>query len=77
MRLSALLSSIPDEFAPTDWLRANASDDPTIRGVSYDSRAVSPGDLFVALRGAVSDGHAYLGQAIELGAAALLVEEAQ
>ncbi|MCG8591863.1 MAG: UDP-N-acetylmuramoyl-L-alanyl-D-glutamate--2,6-diaminopimelate ligase [Proteobacteria bacterium] len=76
MRLSALLSCLPDGLAPTAWVRGAAADDPIIRGVSYDSRAVAPGDLFVALRGAVADGHAYLRQALELGAAALLVEAA-
>jgi UDP-N-acetylmuramoyl-L-alanyl-D-glutamate--2,6-diaminopimelate ligase len=45
-----------------------------IRGVTYDSRAVAPGDLFVALTGSVSDGHDYLESAVRMGAAALLVE---
>jgi UDP-N-acetylmuramoyl-L-alanyl-D-glutamate--2,6-diaminopimelate ligase len=36
---------------------------------------VAPGDLFVALRGAQSDGHRFLDQAVALGAAAVLVEE--
>jgi len=76
MRLSALLAALPDDLAPTDWVRAHASDDPVIRGISYDSRHVAPGDLFVALRGAVSDGHVYLQQAVDLGAAALLLESA-
>ena len=75
MRLSALLSALPAHLAPLEWQRAAESDDPTIRGLRYDSRQVAPGDLFVALRGAVTDGHAYVERAIELGAAALLVEE--
>jgi len=76
MRLSALLSTLTPEYAPTAWHRAEPSTDPLIRGIAYDSRAVAPGDLFVALRGAVSDGHEYLEQAVALGAAALLVEAA-
>jgi UDP-N-acetylmuramoyl-L-alanyl-D-glutamate--2,6-diaminopimelate ligase len=50
-------------------------DDPVIRGITYDSREVSPGDLFVALVGAVSNGHDYLESALKLGAVALLVED--
>ena len=42
--------------------------------VCTDSRGIEPGDLFVALRGENFDGHAYLGQAVEKGAAGLVVE---
>jgi UDP-N-acetylmuramoyl-L-alanyl-D-glutamate--2,6-diaminopimelate ligase len=76
MRLSALLASLPNELAPTAWIRDSPSDDPIIRGISYDSRAISPGDLFVALRGEAADGHAHLSQALGLGAVALLIEAA-
>ncbi|MDP7062010.1 MAG: UDP-N-acetylmuramoyl-tripeptide--D-alanyl-D-alanine ligase [Planctomycetota bacterium] len=44
-----------------------------LRRVVIDSRAVQPGDLFVALRGARTDGHLHLRQAQEKGAAAALV----
>lgn len=75
MRLSSLLSALPDALSTVEWRREDPSDDPTIRGIRYDSRQISPGDLFVALRGATSDGHDYLDRATRLGAAALLVEE--
>lgn len=42
-------------------------------GVSIDSRTVSPGDLFVAIRGPNFDGHAFVAQALAQGAAAALV----
>ena len=74
MRLSSLLAALSPSQAPLEWLRANAFDDPAIRGIRYDSREVSPGDLFVALRGTHSDGHAFIDRALDLGAAALLVE---
>ncbi len=45
-----------------------------VRRVVIDSRDVQPGDLFVALRGARADGHEHLGDALEKGAAAALVE---
>ena len=74
MRLSSLLGALPESLSPLEWLRKSPSDDPAIRGIRYDSRDVSPGDLFVAFRGAHSDGHAFIGRALDLGAAALLVE---
>jgi UDP-N-acetylmuramoyl-L-alanyl-D-glutamate--2,6-diaminopimelate ligase len=74
VRLSALLSALPERLAPRAWVRERPSDDPVIRGVQYDSRCVAPGDLFVALRGSSTDGHRYLADAVRLGAAALLVE---
>ncbi len=43
-------------------------------GFSIDSRTVEPGDLFFAMRGEHSDGHLYLAQAFERGAAAAIVE---
>ncbi len=76
MRLSALLSALPRDLEPTEWVRSAPNVDPVIRGVSYDSRKVSPGDLFVALRGSTADGHEYIDRALEQGAAAVLVEEA-
>ncbi|MEO5580917.1 MAG: UDP-N-acetylmuramoyl-L-alanyl-D-glutamate--2,6-diaminopimelate ligase [Gemmatimonadaceae bacterium] len=47
-----------------------------VDGVWDDSRRVRPGSLFIAIRGAVHDGHDYLDRARELGASAVLVEDA-
>ena len=43
--------------------------------VSTDTRTISPGDLFVALKGVRNDGHEFLTLAIESGAAAVIAEE--
>jgi UDP-N-acetylmuramoyl-L-alanyl-D-glutamate--2,6-diaminopimelate ligase len=75
MRLSSLLDALPKEFEAIEWRHHQPGDDPSIRGIRYDSRLVSPGDLFVALHGANTNGHDYLDRAISLGAAALVVEE--
>lgn len=42
-------------------------------GVTFDSRAVAPGDLFFALAGETTDGHAFVGEALKRGAAAAVV----
>jgi UDP-N-acetylmuramoyl-tripeptide--D-alanyl-D-alanine ligase len=44
-----------------------------IRGGAVDSRAVEPGNLFVALPGDRTDGHHFLAAAVAAGAAAVLV----
>jgi UDP-N-acetylmuramoyl-tripeptide--D-alanyl-D-alanine ligase len=46
-----------------------------VRGVVTDSRAVEPGNLFVALRGERFDAHAFLEKAVESGATAVMVEQ--
>ncbi len=47
-----------------------------VRGIAYDSRRVVPGGLFVAVPGAHVDGHAFVGEAVARGAAAVVVERA-
>jgi UDP-N-acetylmuramoyl-tripeptide--D-alanyl-D-alanine ligase len=41
-------------------------------GVSIDSRSVQPGDLFIALAGPNFDGHAFVAEALNKGAAAVV-----
>lgn len=45
-----------------------------VTGVTHNSSWVTPGDLFVALRGANVDGHDFLPQALERGAVAVMGE---
>lgn len=45
-----------------------------ISGISYNSKTTKKGDIFVCLTGEYTDGHEYAKDAIENGAAALLVE---
>ncbi len=45
-----------------------------ITGITYDSRQVQPGFLFVAVKGYKSDGHDYIQESLALGAAAVVVE---
>jgi len=49
--------------------------DPLIGKITFDSREVDQGDLFVAIRGLEADGHLYVDQAIASGALAVVCEE--
>ncbi len=65
-----------DELAAITGGTLLARSDRTVRGGAVDSRAVEPGNLFIALPGERTDGHAFVGAAIAAGAAAVLVAQA-
>ncbi len=67
MKLRQLLQSV-------STLEVEGSLDREITGLAYDSRRVTPGTLFVALKGQNTDGHNYIEDAIERGAAAVICE---
>ncbi len=67
MRLSVLTERVPGA--------AVVGDDVGVEDVTHDSRAVKPGDLFVAVRGLETDGHRFIDAALEAGAAAVAVEQ--
>ncbi|HXD76055.1 MAG TPA: UDP-N-acetylmuramoyl-L-alanyl-D-glutamate--2,6-diaminopimelate ligase [Vicinamibacterales bacterium] len=46
-----------------------------VTGVAYDSRAVVPGQVFVALKGVKTDGTRFVQQAVERGAIAIVSQE--
>ena len=66
MRLSVLLQG--SDVQPMAAVGA----DPDIRGASLDSRRIEPGDLFFAIRGLRADGEAFVSEAIERGARAVV-----
>src|SRR5207245_10129050 len=57
-----------------DGVTVRGSLDREITGLTDDSRRVSPGWLFVAVKGTQSDGHRFLAQAVAAGAGAIVVE---
>nr|WP_315130972.1 UDP-N-acetylmuramoyl-L-alanyl-D-glutamate--2,6-diaminopimelate ligase [uncultured Flavobacterium sp.] len=46
----------------------------TINKMDFDSRKIESNDVFIAIRGTISDGHDYIEKAIQLGAVAIVCE---
>lgn len=69
--IRALLQRSP---ALAGQVQISGDDTISIESITYDSRAVTPGALFVALRGAAVDGHRFIGGALDRGAVAILAE---
>lgn len=68
MKLKELLEAI-------QATKVVGASDMEITGVHIDSRQVTAGDLFMAMRGTQTDGHTYIAAAIQKGATAILCEE--
>lgn len=68
MKVSQLLSLFPQ----LRWGDSAALD---VTDLTQDSRAVKKGSVFVAIRGTAADGHQYLRQVAQAGAAGLIVED--
>ncbi len=64
-----------DPAAVAAWSQGHWTPAPPalLRGVVHDSRAIRPGNLYVALPGATVDGHDYVAAAFANGAAAAMV----
>ena len=54
-------------------LRGN--EEAEVTSVTSDSRSVQPGSLFIAVEGICTDGHAYIGKAIEQGATVVVYDK--
>src|SRR5512135_1635343 len=67
MKLSQLVAALPSLDTPPH-------SDPDITLITADSRQVIPGALFVAYPGVAVDGHRFIPDAIERGAAAIIGE---
>ena len=71
-----------DARALLDSLRRNdllveADALPAVTGIGTDSRSVTPGLLYVAVRGSQADGHRFIPDALARGAAGIVVESRQ
>ncbi|MEX2189938.1 MAG: UDP-N-acetylmuramoyl-L-alanyl-D-glutamate--2,6-diaminopimelate ligase [Bacteroidota bacterium] len=76
MKLSPLLDGVRViKLFQTMFGRMVVTHDVEVNGLQYDSRKVSRGDCFIAIRGSGSDGHAFLQDAASRGASVIVVED--
>ena len=68
------LWTLSELLQATDGEARNAPADLTVTSVSIDTRTLEPGALFFAIRGVSQDGHHYVKQAFDAGAALCVVE---
>jgi len=57
-----------------ETIKINADPEAEIWGISFNSKEVKEGDIFVAIKGLHTDGHNYIGDAIGRGAVAVISE---
>jgi UDP-N-acetylmuramoyl-tripeptide--D-alanyl-D-alanine ligase len=74
LSITAIAEKVGTEAAPAILSPAGSIPEGTISGWSIDSRTVNPGDCFFALRGPLRDGHDYVDNVDEKGAALAVVE---
>src|SRR5438876_6930795 len=70
MQLKTLLAATPVR-------QVFGSVDRSVENIAYDSRRVQRHTMFVALRGEKTDGHQFIGQAIDKGASVIVAEREQ
>ena len=58
-----------------DLIAVRGNEEAEVTSVTSDSRTVQPGSLVIAVEGICTDGHAYIGKAIEKGAAVVVYDK--
>lgn len=69
------MKKIKELIKNTNLILESGSTETEITSLVYDSRKVEKGSLYVAIVGANADGHNYIAQAVEAGAAGVVVEK--
>lgn len=69
------MSNLKDILYKVTIEAVHGSTDLTIEKIEFDSRKVSNNDVFVAIKGSLSDGHQFIDKAILLGASVVVCED--
>lgn len=70
-----MMKTIKDLLYGISLERVEGSTSATVTSIAFDSRKVSEGTMFIAIRGVQVDGHDFIDRAIEDGASVIVVEE--
>ncbi|NQV41448.1 MAG: UDP-N-acetylmuramoyl-L-alanyl-D-glutamate--2,6-diaminopimelate ligase [Candidatus Marinimicrobia bacterium] len=68
MELNKIIHQVPE------IIEIKGKQDTKVTGISYDSRQVQAGHLFIAVRGLITDGHDFIYNAIERGAQVIVYD---
>jgi UDP-N-acetylmuramoyl-L-alanyl-D-glutamate--2,6-diaminopimelate ligase len=68
------LKNLKDILYKVSIEAVSASTDVAINKIEFDSRKIQPNDVFVAIRGTISNGHDFIEKAIQLGAIAIICD---
>jgi len=69
-----IMKRLPDILSNTQILQIEGNTDISISSISFDSRRIEKGSLFIAIKGTQADGHDFITLAIEKGASAVVCE---
>ena len=68
------MQTLKDILVSIEPLQISGDTGIAVNGLCIDSRKVTAGDVFIAVKGTLSDGHAFIGKAIADGAVAIICE---
>lgn len=66
---------LSDVLRDVEFVLLSGTEDVQVNGISYDSRTVQKGDVYVCLHGTNADGHDFIREAIDKGAVAVICEQ--
>ena len=68
------MKNLKEILSHTSYKEISGNPDIDLNQIRFDSRKISPGDLFIAVKGEQTDGHKYIDAAVEKGAVAVVTE---
>ena len=69
------MMQLKDILKDVHTLQVTGATSVMVTGMCIDSRKVVEGNMFIAVRGTLTDGHSYIAKATELGATVIVAEE--
>ena len=68
------METISELLRNIDVIALSGEKNPVVNNIEFDSRKVTPGTLFIAVKGTRTDGHDYINNAVSSGASAIICE---